>query len=220
MHTVALSDISINTLHHAYLCISHDKERTGEILQEWWNKNISSEPKVLTYQTFGIDDAHALSNITQYTVGDTQEGIIISAATITREAQNALLKLFEEPVAGLHFFVIVPSFDIVLPTLQSRMQKIAVAVEDTATFDAEKFLKDSPSKRLKTIERLLKKSEEGDEAKSGITRMIADELENALATNQKLRNPKIIEALKTVRNYQNLQGASHKTLLEYLALCL
>jgi len=48
---------------------------------------------------------------------------LISADFITEEAQNALLKVFEEPTAGTHFFVVSPQ-DILLSTLRSRVQTI------------------------------------------------------------------------------------------------
>ena len=51
---------------------------------------------------------------------------LIETNIITEEAQNALLKIFEEPNAGTHFFVIMPQ-DILLPTLRSRMQVVNVA---------------------------------------------------------------------------------------------
>ena len=48
---------------------------------------------------------------------------IIQTDFIGLEAQNSLLKVFEEPTSGTHFFIISPQ-DLVLPTLRSRMQVI------------------------------------------------------------------------------------------------
>lgn len=215
MRTLVLSDLNIGKLHHAYVCVG----ASAETVQQWWNDNQQSSPQLFTYQTLGVDEARDLKNVSGYTTEE-QTCIIISAQTITREAQNALLKLFEEPVTGIHFFLVIPSFDLVLPTLASRLQKISIEQSNQETFDVQKFLKDSAEQRLATIEKLLKKANEGDEAKSAITRSIADAIENALVENPKLRNQKIMETLQTIRNYQNLQGASHKILLEYLAFAI
>ena len=47
---------------------------------------------------------------------------IIETGFFTREAQNSLLKVFEEePTEGTHFFVFTPSAETLLPTLRSRM---------------------------------------------------------------------------------------------------
>ncbi len=48
---------------------------------------------------------------------------IIQTDFISQEAQNSLLKVFEEPTSGTHFFIISPQ-DVILPTLRSRMQLI------------------------------------------------------------------------------------------------
>lgn len=212
MRTLVLSDLYIENLHHAYVC----SDNGIEAINDWWNALQPSPAKIFTYHTLGIDDAKELKQMSGYTTDSAC--IIISAAAITREAQNALLKLFEEPVAGMHFFLVVPSFDILIPTLVSRVQKISTETESEPTFNAEKFLKDSPESRLTMIEKLLKKADEGDEAKSAITRTITDSIEEALVNNPKLRNNKTLEILQTIRKYQNLQGASHKILLEYIAL--
>lgn len=218
MHTLVLSDLHTDVLHHAYACSAHDREQTAHAIQEWWNAQQKAQSRVLSYQTFGIDDAHDLGRVSQYSTGQLDECIIITATSLTDQAQNRLLKLFEEPVAGLHFFLVIPSFDILLPTLASRIQNISISEDADTTFNPKTFLADSPSKRLATIEKLLKKADEGEEAKSTITRSIADGLEQLLADNPKLRNPKTLEAISMVRNYASLQGASHKILLEYLSL--
>ena len=50
---------------------------------------------------------------------------LIETNIVGEEAQNALLKIFEEPTEDTHFFVIMPQ-DILLPTLRSRMQMVSI----------------------------------------------------------------------------------------------
>ena len=50
--------------------------------------------------------------------------IIYSANAMTTEAQNSLLKLLEEPPEYMHFILTVPSKRSILPTIDSRTQKI------------------------------------------------------------------------------------------------
>jgi DNA polymerase III delta prime subunit len=55
--------------------------------------------------------------------------IIISADRAYHEAQNALLKLFEEPPPGVVLFLILQSLGGLLPTLRSRVQEISTKSE-------------------------------------------------------------------------------------------
>ena len=69
-----------------------------------------------------------------------------------REAQNALLKTFEEPIKGNYFFLITPSAERLLSTLRSRLfilpsKKVKEEGSDVEKL-AEDFFKNSISKRL------------------------------------------------------------------------
>jgi hypothetical protein len=75
-------------------------------------------------EQFLIDDANRLvASANLRSVGE-RKIFVHSFGFITHEAQNALLKLFEEPPHGTHFFLIVPTASLLLPTVRSRMQVI------------------------------------------------------------------------------------------------
>ena len=63
----------------------------------------------------------------------------------TNEAQNALLKVLEEPSPRTYFVLVTPHPEILLATLRSRLSEIVSSV-DTAKTDATDFLKASPAK--------------------------------------------------------------------------
>jgi DNA polymerase-3 subunit delta' len=46
--------------------------------------------------------------------------------SMTHGAQNAFLKLLEEPRAGLHFIIVTHQFDQLLPTIASRCQRLTL----------------------------------------------------------------------------------------------
>lgn len=163
-----------------------------------------------------------------------QKFFIISANSFTTEAQNALLKVFEEPAPGVHFFIITPSASRLLPTLHSRLEHFDLRRDSTPGVDrsakwrrgslresnqrAAEFLKSPKDKRLEFVKEL---SEEKAEALSFL-----DDLECCL---QKKTNParlrcgadyKCFEEIWRCRNYMNQRGASIKMLLEHLALVL
>ncbi len=102
---------------------------------------------------FGIKESNELKNKSLLSPfsGD-RKVFIVELFSLTSEAANALLKIFEEPPAGTHFFVIVPSADAIIPTLRSRLTVIN-SLEDKTNIKgdkniAEEFLKELPNKRL------------------------------------------------------------------------
>jgi DNA polymerase III delta prime subunit len=119
------------TIHHAY-CIEGDKEtilnKLNTFFKEHLNFNTEGNPDYWQneYDTLGIDDSRMVKEIhSMKPLADNGRRIyVILVNSITHEAQNALLKIFEEPQEGNHFFIIMPSAEILLPTLKSRMHII------------------------------------------------------------------------------------------------
>ncbi len=117
------------------------------------------------YVTFNIADAHELGRRASLAVNDGETQIFsIGAYGIGLEAQNALLKLFEEPVLGTKFVIITPYPDDLLPTLRSRLYimsdedleaklPLGSLASKSETFDAGKFLAKTPIERLKYLEK-------------------------------------------------------------------
>lgn len=114
--------------HHAYLLIGSDSVRADlvSILEKNHKITARANPDFFdrTYQNFTIDDArevktfHGTRPVTE--TGKKIFVLVMNGATV--EAQNALLKLLEEPADYAHFFIIIPSTHLLLPTVKSRMQ--------------------------------------------------------------------------------------------------
>lgn len=69
---------------------------------------------------FRIDDAREV--IAQsYLANDKEYFVILNAPSYSIEAQNALLKILEEPPQNVHFVLIAPSKNALLPTILSRL---------------------------------------------------------------------------------------------------
>ena len=120
-------------LHHAYFLVG-DKEVILPKLIDFFEKrvglNTSGNPdfQQMEFRTLTIENARALADAQErvaFAKGSSRpmKVFIIQADFITSEAQNALLKIFEEPTRDTHFFIISPQ-DHILPTLRSRMQII------------------------------------------------------------------------------------------------
>ena len=80
-------------------------------------------PFVKTFFTeeFKVEDAHAVIR-EAYIAEEGGKVLILSAFTYNIYAQNALLKLLEEPPRNISFILITRAKNALLPTVRSRMQ--------------------------------------------------------------------------------------------------
>lgn len=90
--------------------------------------------------------------------------IIDNAEALTLEAQNAVLKIAEEPPPSALLLMIARDPNVFLPALQSRFQKIFVAdsgnpVAAAFTKEAEKFLKLLPVRKKEYLKDLVERSQ-------------------------------------------------------------
>ncbi len=180
---------------------------------------------VRTYKHFGIDDARELrERATLRALGERRVFVIV-AADINREAQNALLKTIEEPMANALFFFLLPSPETLLPTFRSRAQTLLLkkSTAHEEVVDAEQFLSAPPQKRLDLLKPLLEKGED-DKRDLGAMLAFLSSLERALGID----SPSVakamegkregIESVYRARKYITDKGALVKPLLEQVAL--
>lgn len=181
--------------HHAYYF--EGSQADFEPLKE------SLNPFVATwYERFSIDDARAL--VAQATLKREGESVyLIGTSNLPTEAQQALLKLFEEPREGLRFVLLAPHGTL-LPTLRSRMLEYPNKVE-------HKSARVSPSDIAALI-----KEDDKDRVREFLT-----SLESQL--RPRMSEPKVRQVLADiamVRDYMRDRSPSVKMLLEHLALSL
>ncbi len=164
-------------------------------------------------EQFLIDDAHALIAGARLRAVTDKKIFIHAFGFITHEAQNALLKLFEEPPLHTHFFLIVPTASLFLPTVLSRVRIVSMHASHTdtaAATDVERFLAAAKAKRLDAVKDMV-----ADRLQA--IRFL-DELERYYVAHEK--TPATLETLYRAKNYMRDRGASPKMLLEYLALMI
>ena len=126
--------------------------------------------------------------------------------------------MLEEPTAETHFFLIVPNAEILLPTVRSRLQTLRVTLKDPRcdlnTQTAQEFLALIPAKRLEWLKN------------TDLPNNFLDQLEVAMFKPQgrtlKTQNSrcdlKSWPDLTLARRHWRTPGASHKLLLEHLAV--
>lgn len=79
--------------------------------------------RIFECEEFKIADAKEV--ITEAYICSTEEKFIaLIGKTFNKEAQNALLKVLEEPPSHIHFLIFVPYKNTLIPTIRSRMKVI------------------------------------------------------------------------------------------------
>ena len=77
---------------------------------------------VLQEESLLIDHVRELQRKQQlHATGGDRKVFVVHVGSMQHEAQHALLKLIEEPTEKTHFFFILPSLSLVLPTVASRL---------------------------------------------------------------------------------------------------
>ncbi len=154
-----------DSLHHAYFI---EGERASALaaleafLKEAFGLSRHGHPDVhyAEHESLGIDESRELQAMQSMrpVMGD-RKVFILSVGGMTGEAQNSLLKVFEEPTPGTHFFVIASSRRMLLPTLASRM--IVVSHESAKGREAgmaqgsKEFIRMSPKDRLAFVAKIV-----------------------------------------------------------------
>lgn len=97
--------------------------------------NIDTTPKGIVR----LAQIHELHNLTKGKARETRVFIIDDADHMNIQAQNAFLKLLEEPVANVHFILTAHQSHLLLPTVLSRVQRIRIA--PISTLESQHFIK-------------------------------------------------------------------------------
>ncbi len=224
--------------HHAYAVAGRAADTISELFAalETTGFKIRGNPdfRSESFDVFGVDEARALKEAAgRKAVSGGKKVFIVSARGITKEAQNALLKILEEPPADTHFFLAVPSLDIFLPTLRSRLLILHAKQGSGGAPSprADAFLASTIPARLKTVQALLKNAEE-EAGKADLVAFL-DEIEDSLvrrlacapigrsrASRDRAMAAGALQTVLQVKKYSRDRAPSFKLLLEHVALVL
>lgn len=224
----------LEKLHHAY-CLEGKRENILNALLKFLEDDLKFSVKgnpdfyIGDFETLGIDEGRSINEMqSRRAVLSSRRIFIISANFITKEAQNSLLKMFEEPSGGAVFFLIISSASILLPTLRSRMMIVNLnhieSFEDSSNklFDAKKFIKSPIAERLAIVKKIYEKIADEEASRSVAVDFLNDlerEFMNKFDTpDAKMKNLFIFDEIDKCRNYAGDRSPSIKILLEHIAL--
>ena len=221
-------------LHHAYLIEGSNDDLLPKILNSL--KDIGVETKAnpdiyrISLDVFKINDAREISTVsTLKGFSENKKIFIIYANNFLVEAQNAMLKIFEEPKENTHFFVITPNITSLIPTFISRFYLIENQHKSTYIKDAQKFISMNLENRIKFIKELLTEDDTGNQIDFSIesTRFkslnFLNSLEEVLHKNFiDKKNTEINLFNQLFKTRENLQhpSSSIKNLMEAMAICI
>lgn len=217
--------------HHAFV-IAAEAEEGIRLAEAWVTESLKlttkNNPDVLEfrYGLFSVEDARKVANVVSHAPlrGD-QKAVIIAANRLYHEAQNALLKVFEEPPKGTFLFLIVPSIGMLLPTLRSRVHLLAGRERGArglvVSEEAEAFIRASKEKRTAIIKKLSTGKDE-DERRENRDRAIGlvNGIEAAAYAAGVEKQVTLLTETATLRGYLHDRSAPLKMILEHLSLVL
>ncbi|MDQ3089886.1 MAG: hypothetical protein M3Q24_01910 [bacterium] len=207
-------EIDIKNLHHAYFLLGN-KKVAEDFLNELFvklNVKITGNPDVIFWRdvVLGIDQARNLKLRSESKAFGDKKIFVIASQQITPEAQNALLKIFEEPRPNTHFFILADR-NILIETLLSRMNVVRLNGEQNLEIEAQKFLKSNVANRLVLVKEIIAKDE------FDLPTFLDDILSEMRNYKKSIKYQKIVF---NVSLFANDSAANKRLILEHLALCL
>jgi hypothetical protein len=195
--------------HHAYVYVGSDVTVLPEHIR---TPGIDIEHIVC--ERFGIADARRLKQAASVRPQQAAvQHIVVRTSVIPAEAQNALLKLLEEPPATTVLHICVPQRDMLLPTVLSRVVVETDTYEEPhVSADFNTFIAASYGDRLEQIQTAQKKKDSDffTTIAAGAERYVADQTVTAAQKRT------IINAVSLLKQ----PGAAKKMVLEDIALTL
>ena len=221
MHSFLEMYKNSDSLHHAYYFVEHKVEdavvKLKNFLEEIIGVKTSGNPDFshTKYENFTVDDAREISQgESRKDLGGSKKIFIIETDFITEEAQNALLKVFEEPTEGTHFFIISPQ-DVLLPTLRSRMHIFTNNSDDIV--QSKTIFDMSMKERLEMVKEITDGIKDDEMSKQDAIGFL-NKVERELYKKGVLEMSEQLKACEKARRSLYDRGAPVKIILENLML--
>lgn len=204
--------------HHAVLLTSNERKAYGFAL---WEELQSLSPAHRFFDQTVLDIETAREIISWAATPYNEKKIaLISFHTAGIPAQNALLKVLEEPRTGVSFILLTSNKENLVDTVLSRVHHIPISSNNSDTMEAEIFFETAPEERMSLpciVTLLAKKDEEDRKDREALRVFIFSLVEKGREISLE---PRYMVELLEVASYVSIPSSSGKALLEYLSLLL
>ncbi|MDQ3244914.1 MAG: hypothetical protein M3P22_01005 [bacterium] len=163
-----LKHLDKDNLHHAYLIEGKKSEILPELFLFLKDLGVATlgNPDFthIDIDNFKMNEALSLRSMsTQKSFSGDKRVFVLSINNFSTDAQNAMLKMFEEPNQHTHFFVIVPEINVLIHTLVSRFYLIKNQNAYLDTKEVEDFLNMKFNSRIEFFKELLEDAKDDDD---------------------------------------------------------
>jgi hypothetical protein len=216
----------MKNLHHFNIVERNDVGLIEKICLEVldFNINANSRYHYSQHESFLVDDARELINLQNRKHKSGELSVfVVDCGNINTSAQNALLKIFEEPIEGNYFFLTLPQSNVLLPTLLSRSQVINSDFQAQSDYPSyEEILKMNIKKRMSLVNSMIDDLKKEKITKSDLKKFLNQILEQM---NQKVLDGDsdiVSKALhiNEINSYIDSSGASVKSILEFAIIII
>lgn len=208
-----MESLNPDNLHHAYLLVGEREAAREAVISLFGQRGVRlvGSPDFFVYQEtlLGIDDARKIREQAIRRAFTESKVFFIAPDKITLEAQNALLKTFEEPIEHTHFFLTLRDENLAISTLRSRAEVVCLGGNAQGLSEARKFLSLPVKERLNFTQKFV------DNEKN--LSAFLDELLLSLRGN---KDAERLSMVFKARLLSDDRGALPRLILEHLAVSL
>ncbi len=202
-------------LHHAYLATGKPTKGIPQLVEVLKEIHQDTDRSLLidkeVTETLKIDVARELSSRGRQKSSGEARCIIRGFDQITKPAQNALLKIIEEPAEGVHFFLVTAYPDHLLETIHSRVERIEVGGQESSEENITKLVEEfvaaeGVADRLAVVDEISERPQ--------LRRFVHDLAKHSFAR----KHPRFGNVVEKVVDFSKDSGASVKQLKQFLAI--
>ncbi len=211
-----LSQIKSDRFHHAYLLKNFSEEEYKSVtsgIKEILGKKLRPEDFFEeNIENLGIKESRSLKDRAQVTPLGEYKTFFLKILSVTKEAENALLKLFEEPPARSIFFIFSKNIGL-SKILLSRM----VVIEGELEIDNEiskKIFSLTIGEKIEWAKKIADKSKEDENKEEIISLLNSIEKEIIKKKGVNLKTKDILKELEQSKSYLKDRSAGAKMILE------